>query len=146
MRQQRAVVGDDQGRSASVGEQRRQQRPSVLVEVVARFVEDQPGVTDQCRSGQSDACGLSAGEAAQTPVEIADAQMQTEFGQRRQGSLFDIPIVADEVEVGPGRLSGQGAAQRLSDGGDVQRGIDPLRRMRQQLVDVDGAIGTRDGS
>ena len=71
MRQQGSVVGDDECRSAPLCEQGRQQCASVLVEIVARFVEDQPGIADQCCSGQSDASGLPAGEAAQAPVEVA---------------------------------------------------------------------------
>src|SRR5699024_6909652 len=136
----------DQSGSAARAKQGGQQCVSVLVEVVARFVEDEPGLARQGRSGESDPGGLSSGEAAQPSVEVIELEVQSEIGGGGQCAFFDVPVIADAVEVGVIGVTVQRALQGVTDIGDAEGRIDALRRMRQELIDVDGTVGAGGGS
>src|SRR5699024_3000015 len=146
MGQQGTVVGDDQCGSAARAQQGGQQCASVLDEVVARLIEDEPVVADQSGSGQTDPGRLAAGEGVQPPVEVVRVQVQAEVGHGRQCPFLDVPVRADEGESGCAGFPGQSAVECGSDIADAEGGVDTLLGLRQQLVDVDGMTGAGDRS
>src|SRR5699024_1968065 len=95
---------------------------------------------------ESDPGGLSSGEAAQPSVEVIEFEVQSEIGGGGQCAFFDVPVIADAVEVGVIGVTVQRALQGVTDIGDAEGRIDALRRMRQELIDVDGTVGAGGGS
>src|SRR5699024_8779094 len=99
------------GGSAASGQQRDEHSATVLVEVIARFVENEPGFTGQSGASEPDPGGLARGEAAQSPVEVAVLEPKPEIGHGCQGPFLDVPVIADEHEVGLVGVAAQGPLQ-----------------------------------
>ena len=76
-------------------------RPARGVEVVGRLVEEQHVGRRSSSRASAELGDLAAGELAEPAVE--DVGGQPEPGQLGGGAVLDVPVVADGVEVAPGR-------------------------------------------
>ncbi len=145
--QQFPVVTDDDHHTRPGLDGRVQPPARVQVEVVGRLVQQQHIGPAQQQRGQSQQDRLAARDLADGAVQLDVSE--PEFAQGGQGTLLDVPVVADGLEVRLGHVARLDGMQRGPLSGDAERLVDAqsgverdvLREVTDLAGHADGAVG-----
>ena len=127
-------MADDDERARPGLEQLGEHRLAGSIEIVAGFVEQRDRQTPHSEARDGDEHHFAAGKLADTPVEIIGGEAHP--AEVFVGPGFDVPVLADGVEVTFVDVPALDRADRRDDRGDAQkirhRGrVAPRQRLRQ---------------